>query len=62
MPGPVRWFAQHQPVTSIVNTIRNLYANQPVGNTGWIAIAWCLGLLIVAYALAMATYRRKTAN
>jgi ABC-2 type transport system permease protein len=59
MPGPVRWFAQHQPVTSIVNTIRNLYANQPVGNTGWIAIAWCVGLLIVAYALAMATYRRK---
>jgi ABC-2 type transport system permease protein len=62
MPGPVRWFAQHQPVTSIVNTIRNLYANQPVGNTGWIAIAWCFGLLIVAYALAMATYRRKIAK
>jgi ABC-2 type transport system permease protein len=59
MPGPVRWFAQHQPVTSIVNAIRNLYANQPVGNTGWIALAWCVGLLIVAYALAMATYRRK---
>jgi ABC-2 type transport system permease protein len=59
MPGPVRWFAQHQPVTSIVNTIRNLYAEQPVGNAGWIAIAWCVGLLLVAYALAMATYRRK---
>ena len=59
MPAPVRWFAQHQPVTSIVNTIRNLYAEQPVGNNGWIAIAWCVGLLLISYALAINTYRRK---
>ena len=61
MPGPVRWFAEHQPVTSIVNTIRGLYAEQPLGNAGWIAVAWCLGLLLVAYALAMRTYRAKVA-
>jgi ABC-2 type transport system permease protein len=61
MPGPVRWFAEHQPVTSIVNTIRSLYAEQPVGNDGWIALAWCAGLLLVAYALAMRTYRSKIA-
>jgi ABC-2 type transport system permease protein len=59
MAGPVRWFAQHQPVTSIVNTLRNLYGEQPVGNEGWIAVGWCVGLLLVAYALAMRTYRRK---
>jgi ABC-2 type transport system permease protein len=57
----VRWFAQHQPVTSIVDTIRDLYAGQPVGNNGWIAVAWCIGLLLVAYAFAMSTYRRKLA-
>lgn len=61
MPGPVRWFAEHQPVTSIVDTIRNLYAQQPVGNNGWLAVAWCVGLLLVAYAFAMRTYRRKIA-
>jgi ABC-2 type transport system permease protein len=61
MPGPVRAFAEHQPVTSIVNTIRDLYAQQPVGTDIWIALAWCVGILIVAYALAMATYHRKTA-
>jgi len=61
MPGPVRWFAEHQPVTSIVNTIRNLYAEAPVGNDGWIALAWCVGLLLVAYTLAMRTYRHKIA-
>jgi ABC-2 type transport system permease protein len=59
MPGPVRWFAEHQPVTPIVNTIRNLYADKPVGSDGWVAIAWCTGLLLVAYALATATYRRR---
>jgi ABC-2 type transport system permease protein len=61
MPGPVRAFAQNQPVTSIVNTIRDLLAQQPVSTGIWTALAWCLGILIVAYALAMASYHRKTA-
>jgi ABC-2 type transport system permease protein len=60
MPGPLRAFANHQPVTSIVNTIRNLFTQQPVSTRMWIAFAWCLGLFIVAYALAMFTYHRKT--
>jgi ABC-2 type transport system permease protein len=59
MPGPVRAFAEHQPVTSIVNTIRDLYTHQPVSTDIWIALAWCAGLLVVAYALAAATYHRK---
>src|SRR5919106_6224563 len=53
MPGPVRAFAEHQPVTAIVNTIRDLYAQQPVGTDIWVALAWCVGVLLVAYALAM---------
>ena len=59
MPAAVGWFAEHQPVTSIVDTLRNLLAEQPLGNDGWIALAWCVGLLVVAYALAMRTYRRR---
>src|SRR5579862_2631455 len=58
MPGPVRAFADNQPVTSIVNTIRDLFAQQPVSTGIWAALAWCLGILIVACTLAMATYRR----
>jgi ABC-2 type transport system permease protein len=61
MPGPVRAFAEHQPVTSIVNAIRDLFAQQPVGTDIWTALAWCVGILIVAYALAMVTYRRRIA-
>jgi len=61
MPGPVRVFAENQPVTSIVNTIRDLFAQQPVGHNIWIALAWCVGILVVAYAAAMVTYRRRIA-
>jgi ABC-2 type transport system permease protein len=59
MPGPVRAFAEHQPVTVIVNTIRDLFTQQPVGTDIWTALAWCLGILIVAYTLAMTTYHHK---
>ena len=59
MPGPVRAFAENQPVTSIVNAIRDLFTQQPVGTDIWIALAWCVGILIVAYSFAMVTYRRR---
>jgi ABC-2 type transport system permease protein len=59
MPGPVRAFAEHQPVTSVVNTVRDLFTQQPAGSDAWVALAWCVGLLVVAHALAMATYRRR---
>jgi ABC-2 type transport system permease protein len=60
MSGPVRAFAENQPVTSIVNALRNLFTQQPVGTDIWIALAWCVGILIVAYTFAMVTYRRLT--
>jgi ABC-2 type transport system permease protein len=59
MPTPVRLFAENQPVTSIVNAIRALFAGQPVGAELWIALAWCVGILLLAYVLAMLAYRRK---
>lgn len=60
MPGPVRWFAEHQPVTSIVDSIRALLAGQPVGGQLWVAVAWCVGILIVSWIVAMLIFRRKT--
>src|SRR5689334_24444700 len=59
MPGPVRAFAENQPITSIVNAIRSLFGQQPVGNDIWFALAWCVVILVVAYASAMVVYRRK---
>ena len=61
MPGAVQAFAEHQPVTSIVNTIRDLFAQQPVGSDIWVALGWCVGILVVAYVLASRAYHRKIA-
>ena len=59
MPGPVRAFAENQPVTSIVNAIRDLFAQQPVGTDIWVALACLFVILVIAYGFAIAKYRRK---
>jgi ABC-2 type transport system permease protein len=59
MPTAVQWFSEHQPVTPIVETIRNLFEQQPVGSEIWVALAWCLGIMAVAYGFAVAAYRRR---
>ncbi|GIG24508.1 ABC transporter permease [Cellulomonas denverensis] len=59
MPGPVRAFAEHQPVTSIVNSIRDLLAGNAPGGELWVALAWCVGVLVVAYVAANLVYRRR---
>jgi ABC-2 type transport system permease protein len=46
-------------VTAIVNTIRALFAQQPVGGDIGVALGWLAGMLVVAYVLAIATYRRR---
>lgn len=59
MPGPVRWFAENQPATAIVNTIRGLWGPAGVGNAWWIALSWCAGLLVLAYLFAIRAYRHR---
>ncbi|MFS0865957.1 ABC transporter permease [Microbacterium sp. 179-B 1A2 NHS] len=59
MPGPVRAFAENQPATSIVNAVRDLFTGRPVGGDIWIALAWCVGILLVAYLAALLVYRRR---
>ncbi|CAM3520951.1 ABC transporter permease [Paenibacillus lupini] len=59
MPTAVRVFAENQPVTSIVETIRALLSGQPVGNDIWIALAWCVGIMLVAYVFAMRAYKKR---
>ena len=60
MPGPVRAFAENQPVTPIVDAIRNLYSQQAVGGGIWVAIAWCVLILAAAYVVATRLYRRSS--
>lgn len=58
MPTVVRAFAENQPVTPIVEAIRNLLANQSVGNNIWAALAWCIAIIVVVYIFAMRIYKK----
>lgn len=59
MPKVIRVFAENQPVTSIVDSIRSLLNSEPVGNDIWTALAWCIGIIIVAYFFAMMVYKKR---
>ncbi|NIK70624.1 MULTISPECIES: ABC transporter permease [unclassified Paenibacillus] len=59
MPTVVRVFAENQPVTSIVESIRALLAGEPLHHDIWIALAWCVGIMLVAYVFAMRVYKKK---
>ncbi len=61
MPGVLRWIAEKQPVTPVIETLRGLLTGLPVGDTVWTALAWCLFILIASYAWASWLFRRKTA-
>jgi ABC transporter DrrB family efflux protein len=62
MPDWLRAFAEHQPVSLIVNAVRGLLLNQPDATTIWQALAWCLGILVVFIPLAVWAYGRRTTH
>ncbi|HJT59472.1 MAG TPA: ABC transporter permease [Ktedonobacteraceae bacterium] len=62
MPDGLRAFAEHQPVSLIVNAVRGLLLNTPDASTIWQALAWCVGILIVFIPLAVWAYGKRTAR
>ena len=56
----LRAFADHQPMTPIIETMRSLLINGSAGESAWLAVAWCAGLLVVSYLLALRIYKNKT--
>lgn len=55
----IRWFAKVQPMTPIIDSIRALSLDLPLGNSLWIALAWCVGIIIVAFSISAQVYKRK---
>jgi len=55
----LRGFAEHQPMTPIIETMRSLLTDRTAGSNIWIALAWILGILVVSYTLALRLYRRS---
>lgn len=62
MPGWLRAFAEHQPVTLLVNAVRGLLLNHADTSALWQALAWCIGILIVFIPLAIWVYSRRIAK
>lgn len=58
MSGGLRWFAENQPFTPIIETLRALLMDTPVGNDIWITVAWCVGMTVVGYVWGNSLYNR----
>jgi ABC transporter DrrB family efflux protein len=58
MPSWLRTFSNAQPITKVVDAVRAWVLGQPVGSNGWIALAWCVGILVVFMPLSVRVYRR----
>ncbi len=56
----LKYFAENQPITHVIEAIRALILNRPVGDHAWLAAAWCVAILVVAVPLAAWLFRRKT--
>jgi ABC-2 type transport system permease protein len=59
LPTWLQWIAENQPLTPIIETIRSLLVGTPLGDSGWIALAWCVGILAVAVVLSAVLFRLK---
>ena len=60
-PG-LRWFAEYQPFTPIINALRGLLLGTPIGYQGWIALAWSAGLALIGYVWARNRFNRPAAR
>ena len=62
MPAGLRWFAENQPFTPLIETVRGLLTGTAIGSSGLIATAWCLGIALVGYLWARRNYERRPAR
>lgn len=60
MPPILRIFAENQPLTHVIEAIRAWLVGTPIGDSGWLAFAWCLGIIIVTMPLATWIFKRQT--
>jgi ABC-2 type transport system permease protein len=60
MPSWIQGFAEHQPVTPVIETIRSLLLGTPAGSSPWQALAWCAAILAGSVAAAAVLFRRRT--
>jgi ABC-2 type transport system permease protein len=62
MPAGLRWFAENQPFTPIIETARGLLLGTPIGDSAALAVAWCAGIAVVSYVAARVIFDRPRAS
>lgn len=59
MPAWLQWIAENQPITPVIETIRGLLMGTPIGDSGWLALLWCVGIVVVSVVWGGWLFRRK---
>ena len=62
MPGPLRAFAENQPLTLVIDSMRAWLVGTPIGNKGWLALIWCVAILAIAIPLTGWLFRRRSSR
>jgi ABC-2 type transport system permease protein len=62
MPAGLRWFAEHQPFTPIIETLRGLLMDEPIGNNAWIALVWCAAIALGGYLWSKRLFNRESSQ
>lgn len=62
MNSVLRAFAENQPITHIIEATRALMLGTPIGDHGWLAVIWCVGIMVVAIPVAAWLFRKRGAN
>lgn len=60
MPPALRAFAENQPVTHVIDTMRHYLVGAPLDNSGWLSIVWCVGIIVVCMPIAIWMYNRRS--
>ena len=60
MPAGLRWFAEYQPFTPIIETLRGLLMDKPIGNNAWIALGWCAVIALGGYLWSKRLFNRES--
>jgi ABC-2 type transport system permease protein len=62
MPAGLRWFAEYQPFTPVIETLRSLLTDKPIGNNAWIALVWCAAIALGGYLWSKRLFNRESSR
>jgi ABC-2 type transport system permease protein len=62
MPAPLEAFAENNPITHVIDTVRHLLVGTPIDNSSWLSIVWCVGIIVVSIPITIWLYRRRSSR